>query len=126
MIYFLTFSTYGTHLPGDSRGSIHQQLHQGPQRKLMTEPAYRLERAADRAAVLETIIEVCRHREWRLIAPHVRAEHVHGVVHVECVSPSRVPGDGKSYSSRALRKLSPGRKNFWTVGGDARRCQGRD
>ena len=27
---------------------------------------------------------------------------------------------------RPMSRKHPGRKNFWTVGGDARRCQGRD
>ncbi len=129
MAHFLTFSTYGTHLPGDERGSTDR--HQGRLRagypafeefaaRVMPEPAFRLEDAADRQSVVAAILEVCRHREWRLLALHVRVTHVHGLVQAELVSPARVMGDWKAYSSRQLKARWPDRRHFWTRGGDTR------
>ena len=132
VIYFLTFSTYGTHLPGDARGSTDR--HQGRLASVpglarfaeseMQETPYRMELATDRRAVRDAILEVCRHREWRLLALHVRADHVHGVVQAERVTPGRVMGDWKSYSSRGLRVRRPDRQKFWTEGGDVRSVRG--
>jgi len=132
MSYFLTFSTYGTHLLGDPRGSTHRHegrlvprpAYETSSRNLMKESPFRLSRLEDRQAVFEAILEVCRYREWRLIALHVRTEHVHGLVQAEGVQPHRVMGDWKAYGSRALRKLWPDRTHFWTSGGDTRGISG--
>ena len=70
MTYFLTFTTYGTHLPGDPRGSSDRRgtlLEVSPAletfaRKLMPESPFRLDRPEDRRTVREAIVEVCRHR----------------------------------------------------------------
>ena len=60
MSYFLTFTTYGTHLLGDPRGSTHR--HEGRlaprpayetfSRNVMTESPFRLSRPEDRQTVL--------------------------------------------------------------------------
>lgn len=76
MAYFLTFTTYGTHLPGDARGSLDRRgalLEVSPALEtfasnLMPEGPLRLERAEDRRTVREAIVEVCRHRDWHLVA----------------------------------------------------------
>jgi REP element-mobilizing transposase RayT len=128
MAWFLTFSTYGTHLPGDERGSTNRQLGRvQPQSAFrafaagqMTETSFCLVDAADRQAVLNTIIELCERREWRLIALHIRPTHVHGLVQAERVSPSRVMGDWKANASQTLRRRWPARQHFWTRGGNIR------
>ena len=79
-----TFTTYGTHLPGDARGSLNRRgtlIEVSPALEtfasnLMPEEPFRLKRAEDRRAVRAAIVEVCRHRGWHLIALHVRPEHV--------------------------------------------------
>ena len=132
MIYFLTFTTYGTHLPGDSRGSTNRHEGRLPplpalQRhaaSLQPELPFRLENVEDRRLVLNAIIEVYHYREWRLMALHIREAHLHGVVQVEDATPGRVMGDWKSYGSRSLKVRWPERKQFWTRGGDCRAVHG--
>lgn len=125
MAYFLMFLTYGTHLPGDERGTLDRHL--GPltapepvlekfAARLMTEPAFRLEDSEDRRTVLETIIALCRRREWRLIALHVRPTHVHGLVQAERISPGRIVGDWKANTSQVLKRHWPDRQRFWARG----------
>ena len=132
MTYFLTFATYGTHLPGDPRGTTDRhegQLEARPALEtfasnLMAEPPFRLERSEDRQTVVEAIVEVCRYREWRLIALQVRPEHVHGVIQAEGVTSGRVMGDWKRYGTRALKLCWPKRRHFWASGGYARSVPG--
>ena len=132
MTYFLTFSTYGTHLPGDSRGSTNRHDGRLPPlpalqhhaASLMPELPFRLEGVEDRRLVLNAIIEVFRCRERRLIALHVREALLHGVVQVENATPGRVMRDWKSYGSRTLKVRWPGRKQFGTRGGDCRSVAG--
>ena len=92
--------------------------------KLMTETAFRLDDAGDRLAVRLAVVEVCRERGWRLLALHVRLEHVHGLVQAESATPGRVMGDWKAYASRALKLRRPGRQKFWTRGGAASSVRG--
>jgi REP element-mobilizing transposase RayT len=134
MLYLLTFTCYGSHLPGDARGSF-DHLRRGERRPIDANPgleAYRrrstrqapyvLESAQARSVVRSAIVEVCAHRCWFLHALHVRTNHVHGIVDAE-VPFSRVFGDWKAYASRALRAAgqSPSDRLFWTHGGSARR-----
>ena len=132
MIYFLTFTTYGTHLPGDARGSIDR--HEGKlssrpalatfASKIMPEPPFQLDHLRDREAVRDEIVRTCEHRQWRLIALQVRTEHVHAVVQAEGVPASRVIGEWKAYSTRALKQRWTTRQHFWTTGGDSRTVPG--
>lgn len=66
----------------------------------MIDRAYELD-APRRRIVLDTVREVCRHRGWRLLAVHVRATHVHMIVHAD-VKPEKVMNDIKAYASRRL------------------------
>jgi REP element-mobilizing transposase RayT len=86
----------------------------------MTEPAFCLEDPMDRRAVLDAIVEVCRFRQWRLMALHVRVTHLHGLVQAEGVTPQRVIADWKAYASRSLKQRWPERKHFWATGGNVR------
>lgn len=130
--YYLTFSIYGTYLPGDSRGSTNRydgrlpplQALQYHAACLMPEIPFRLENVEDRRLVLNAIMEGCRYRGWRLIALHIREAHLHGVVQVEAATPGRVMGDWKSYGSRSLKVRWPERKQFWARGGDCRSVDG--
>ena len=132
MTYFLTFTTYGTHLPGDTRGSSDRRgaplevssAMETFARNLMPEGPFRLEGAEDRRTVRDAIVEVCGYRRWHLLALHVRPEHVHGLVQAEGVGGGRVMGDWKRYSSRALRSRWPYRRQFWTGGGSTRSVNG--
>jgi REP element-mobilizing transposase RayT len=86
----------------------------------MREAPYLLD-AVRRKAVLAAVCEVCSHREWALLASHVRTNHVHVVVEA-CQSAERVMNAFKCYASRALEQLrvdSPGRRR-WARHGSTR------
>ena len=130
MVYLLTFGCYGHWLPGDERGSVDRTRgdHRGGaivpspaldshSRHLMKEPGYLLS-LQNAGVVLAAIREVCRFRNWGLLAAHVRTTHVHAVVDLD-----REPGDAlrdfKSYASRALNRFE-GAKTRWSRGGSTR------
>ena len=116
MIYLITFACYGCHLHGDESGSVDRE-HNMPgsrlieaharrvlvERRLMNEPAYRMDERR-RQAVLAAILEHCSDRHWDLLAAHVRTNHVHLVVEAEA-RPERIMNDLKSYASRWLNRL---------------------
>jgi hypothetical protein len=52
------------------------------ERDLMDQAPYFLN-ASIRGPVLDAIQEVCSHRQWTLLAAHVRANHVHTVVEAD-------------------------------------------
>ena len=83
-------------------------------KKKMLECPYILDESR-RGIVLKTIIDVCKHRQWGLLAAHIRTNHVHIVVHA-MPSPEQIMGTIKSYASRHLNeaKLDGNRKNRWT------------
>ena len=90
------------------------------ERRLMDQPPYSLDRIR-REAVLDGIRERCTDRQWRLLAAHVRTNHVHLVVEGEA-RPQRIMNDLKSYASRCLNSFGldePARKR-WTRHGSTR------
>src|SRR5947209_19999 len=115
LAYFLTFTTYGTWLPGSAKGkgSVDAQHNvygtpflepnagrEQAAREAMVQPAYVLS-AAERDIVSKAIVELARERGWRLWALHVRTNHVHAVVSAEC-DPGRIMSDMKARASREL------------------------
>lgn len=133
MRYLITFACYGAHLHGDESGSVDPQHNVygtrsvAPNPKRATAERLRMDQSlygldsGRRAVVLEAIKEVCRFRNWILLAAHVRSNHVHIVVEAE-VSPEKVLNDCKVYASRALNQLgrdAPGRKR-WARHGSTR------
>jgi REP element-mobilizing transposase RayT len=134
VLYLMTFTCYGSHLPGDARGSFdhvrggeRHELAPNPglesyHRHRMLESPYLLSTPAARRTVRDAIVEVCQFRSWFLYALHVRTNHVHGVMDAEAL-PSRILHDWKAYASRSLKKAEeePSRRAFWTHGGSARR-----
>src|SRR5262245_52527240 len=115
LAYFITFTTYGTWLHGRSPGSVdraHNQVgtpvlppdekgEQAEHERLRERP-YLLD-GPRRAVVLQTILEVARHRRWTVWAAHVRTNHVHVIVTAQ-VKPEKVMSDFKAYASRRLRE----------------------
>ncbi len=115
LAYFITFSTYGTWLPGSSKGkgSVDGQHNEhgtpfvAPDREkeqqarnAMTQPAYTMP-PAEREIVRDAIVGLCRDSGWRLLAVHVRSNHVHVVVAVDRDA-GRVMSDMKGRASRNL------------------------
>ena len=131
LAYFLTWTTYGTWLPGDDRGWIDghsaawhmaiqapDPLKQAQTRSLMTEPELWLTPSM-RPIVEATIEENCRHHGWTLHAASARSNHVHVVVSAGDVRPERVLNTFKAYCTRSLKRLPSmaGRTKWWTEDG---------
>src|SRR5579863_8251480 len=117
--YFITFSCYGSHLPGqlgavDRNHNVpgtrlpdpHPKLRQHYENSLK-QPRFEMDED-QRAVTLEAIREVCRHRHWQLLAAHIRTNHVHTVVDAGCeLAPESVMNAFKSYASRAFNLREP-------------------
>jgi REP element-mobilizing transposase RayT len=89
-------------------------------RRRMRQPPYLLDDKR-RQIVLEAMHEVCFHRDWTLLAAHVRATHVHVVVDAG-QGAEHVMNAFKSYASRALNRMAwdrPGRRR-WAHHGSTR------
>jgi REP element-mobilizing transposase RayT len=133
MRYFITFTCYGTHFHGDESGIVDRNhnvfgspfAEASPERRdikreQMDQAPYYMD-PVRRATVLNALRKVCQHRNWDLVAAHVRTNHVHVVVEAE-VRPEMVMNTFKSYASRALNRLGsdgPDRKR-WARHGSTR------
>ena len=133
LAYLITFTSYGTRLHGDETGSVDRN-HNVPgtpylppnkrrvsaREKQMKQGPYELD-APRRSTVLEALREVCLRRGWRLLAAHVRSNHVHLVVSAR-TNPERVMRDAKVQASRALDEMGldgPVRRR-WALHGSTR------
>lgn len=115
MIYLITFACYGCHLHGDPSGSV-DRYHNLPGGRLleadpqllraesrsMDQAPYRIG-PSQRQIVMAALLDRCQQQEWKLLAAHVRTNHVHVVVEVEA-RPERIMNDLKSYASRCLNR----------------------
>jgi REP element-mobilizing transposase RayT len=136
--YFLTWTTYGTWLPGDSRGSFiddriegaglsrrKDHLRLASAQRLAGDPILLSEKA--RIVVDAAIREHAAHRRWPVLALNVRTNHVHLVLKTD-QPPDRVMTSMKVWSTRALRAhglVSPDRK-VWTRHGSTRHLHTTD
>jgi REP element-mobilizing transposase RayT len=135
LAYFLTWTTYGTWLPGDERGWVERPGRfrspdprlQAAARSLMTEEPCLLA-PEQRRVVEETIARHCAIRRWQLHAVNCRTNHVHVVVTTK-VPPNVVRNQFKSWCTRRLKELQqakkadspqPVRANWWTERGSER------
>ncbi len=136
LAYFLTWTTYGTWLPGDERGWVDRpgqfQLPnphlEAVARSLLTEEPCVLN-PQQRRLVEETISKHCRIRGWHLHVVHCRTKHVHVVVTAPLLHPKRVRDQFKAWCTRHLKELQranstdpsqPLRLQWWTEGGSQR------
>ncbi len=132
--YHITFTTYGTWLHGDSRGSVDKQhnlyhsdfvspnskLHKKEQDKLKNPPII-LDKTG-RDIVLKTILEVCCYRGWITYAVHVRSNHIHVVVGGE-EKPEKMMTDFKAYATRAIKGVNGNSsliKKYWSRHGSTK------
>ncbi|HKB37792.1 MAG TPA: hypothetical protein VKD72_15200 [Gemmataceae bacterium] len=135
LAYFLTWTTYGTWLPGDERGwvdrpgqfrSPNPQLRAAAQSLLTEEPC--VLNPEQRHLVEETIAKHCALRGWHLHVVNCRTNHVHVVVSAGA-SPKVVRDQFKAWCTRHLKELQrrgdadpsqPVRVKWWTEGGSQR------
>jgi REP element-mobilizing transposase RayT len=131
--YFLTWTTYGTWLPGDSRGWVDKNRTHG---EVIDAPDPIREEGADAimhddAVILEprrrtiarkAMMETAAHRGWTIHELAVRSNHAHVVVTAGDVSAGRAMGILKSFASRELNKtVDVPRRTWWTRRGSKRR-----
>lgn len=124
--YFITWTTYGTWLPGDSRGwrargkgsQVPRPLLERWCREQMTGDTVLLS-PADRVTVEDACREHCAFRGWELHAVSARSNHVHLVVTANA-DPKKVRDQLKANCTRRLRtQQNPLRRDrTWTRGGD--------
>jgi REP element-mobilizing transposase RayT len=134
LAYFLTWTTYGTWLPGDDRGWSRKgeagiqrsnPLFAEMARSQMKEPEFRLT-AADRRIVQATIRDHCRFRDWHLHAVNARSNHVHVVVTAAEYPPQTVRDQFKGWCTRRLKEAGATRARFWTEGASCRWINQKD
>jgi REP element-mobilizing transposase RayT len=134
--WLVTWTTYGTWLPGDCRGFVtHVRTQGGEQaihnqygtpcdadvpglrayaRSVMRQEAVWLD-ASQASQVAEQLRETARFRGWVLLALAVMANHVHLVVEAPAgIAVGKLLGDFKAYATRRLdREFRTGRKRIW-------------
>ena len=112
----ITFRTYGTWLHGDVRGSVDlknnafgtARIPHTPARKdhvrsiAIGEPV--LLNAKMRSCVEAAVRETCEKRGWRLLAIHVRTNHVHVVVETGTLKPTVALSAFKANATRVMRE----------------------
>jgi REP element-mobilizing transposase RayT len=121
VVYLITWTTYGTWLPGDARGwRKSQPLLEEWSRKQMKGDAVLLE-WHDRATVEEACREHCRIRGWHLLVVGARTNHMHVVVGADA-APNTVRDQLKANCTRRLRTQPTPLivERTWTRSGD---CQ---
>jgi REP element-mobilizing transposase RayT len=135
LAYFITWTTYGSWLPGDERGWVL------PGKGIQPPDPVRKKRAAARMTeevcifdneqrhlVEKTITDHCRIRGWELHAVNCRTNHVHVVVTADR-DPDTVREQFMAWCTTKLKKLQATRmgmtdkeptrlrQNWWTEGG---------
>ncbi len=128
LAFFLTWTTYGSWLPGDDRGwSDDRGVLRAPSFRLAISAGHRLAssavslRLAQRELVVATITRHCQHRQWKLFAVACRSQHVHVVVSAPAYQPATVSQQLKTWAARALAADATPARRIWTRGCSRRR-----
>jgi REP element-mobilizing transposase RayT len=143
--WLLTWTTYGTWLPGDIRGFVSNipseagtevrhntpgtpydaddaRVRQRARASLMGQPVWLT--AEQAAVVLAQIQETAQFRGWDLLACAILANHIHLVVRVSGdPEPAALLHSFKSYATRALNAAGyrPSGGRWWTESGSRRK-----
>jgi REP element-mobilizing transposase RayT len=135
LAYFITWTCYGTWLPGDERGwtkwhkgmrSSRPQLCEWIRQRLDESPVTLS--FPQRVAVGDAISECCRRRGWRLHAANCRSNHCHVVATAINHLGEVVRDQLKAWSTRRLRAIeresglpeSQLRRHWWSSKGSVR------
>lgn len=143
--WLLTWTTYGSWLPGDDRGFVGPVIDDSRERDTYNIPGtpydvdlHHLERYAatllkcnpirlvppQAEVLLAQLQETAAYRGWQLLAVDIMANHIHLVVGVPGdPSPSDILRDFKSYASRMLNRRwkRPASGTWWTESGSKRK-----
>ena len=132
--YFITWTTYGAWLPGDSRGW--RKWKSGEQQPRPLLEAWCRDQMNEQPVLLDSthqanVESICRRhaeiRGWRLYAISARSNHVHIAVTADA-APTKVRDQFKANATRVLRQEPNSIKNakVWTRGGDVEIVDGED
>lgn len=128
LAYLITWTTYGSWLPGDSRGWVERRepgiqdadVSRRQEAKELLLSASVILDAGQRRLVEETITGVCAYRGWLLHAVNARSNHVHLVVTTE-LEPEKVMGQFKAWCSRRLNEQAAvNDRKWWTRHGSTK------
>lgn len=134
LTYFITWTTYGTWLPGDSLGW--RKTKNGDQPPQLRLEAWCRDRMSESPVLLNEVQRakvdnVCREhaeiRGWGLYAVNARSNHVHLAVTAD-KKPEAVRDQFKANATRVLHQ-EPGaitKEKLWTRGGDCEVGDGED
>ena len=128
--FFITWTVYGTFLPGDPRGWT--KFGKGKQlprpfleewAKGQLKSSIELLGEADRASAKLAIETMGEERGWKIWKANPRSNHVHVVVSAKGYAGTVVRDQLKARCTRKLRQQSPGFRDrpLWTRGGDVKR-----
>jgi len=130
LAYFLTWTTYGTWLPGDERGWVDRrvpgvqpsdQAKQARAQRILRGQPVRLTPQQRRIAY-NAIVGTCQAKGWTVFALNVCSNHVHVVLEAPDETPEHVLSGLKAWASRtlnqALSQVRPSR--WWTRHGSTR------
>jgi REP element-mobilizing transposase RayT len=118
LAYLITVRTYGTWLHGDERGSVDRFMNKYGAPRIPRRDAWQeynrgimkgepvILDGLQRSTVEEAIREVCRHRDWKLLAINIRTNHFHTVAVTPGLKPKRALNAFKAYSTRKMRERS--------------------
>ena len=132
LAYLITWTTYGTWLPGDRRGWVEagkpgiQAADSARESVVLSELRFspvQLD-VSQRTVVSETNRKHCDIRDWTLHALNVLTNHVHLVVTADD-SPETVMSQLKAWCSRRLKEAEPcarqvARGKWWTEHGSTK------
>src|SRR3954471_22449342 len=124
LAYHITWTTYGTWLPGDLRGWV-KEGEPGIQvpnpereemaRRRMVADAVTLDEQ-QRKLVEDTVRKHCRIRGWLLHVVGALTNHVHVVVAAD-LDPEKVRDQFKAWCTRRLSEQAAHRRTWWTEKG---------
>lgn len=132
--FMLTWTTYGTWLPGDARGWVeYKKGFQLPDPMVELECAARMTEDACRLAphqrdrVEAQVAETCRYKGWTLHAVNCRGNHIH-IVLTSPAAPTVIRDQIKAWCTRRLNEQQTAlgirpkdqRRNWWTERGSIR------
>ena len=141
LAYFITWTCYGTHLPGDSRGWMQWQNGDRTPQPLLAEwccdqmlEAPIVLDPSQRATVEQAIRDHCKFRSWNLHAVNCRSNHCHVVVTAVDYAGEQVRDQFKAWATRRLKSQidvsdNPAivlRDHWWTRKGSVRQLFDQD
>ncbi|MDR1492084.1 MAG: transposase [Planctomycetaceae bacterium] len=116
----MTFTTYGTWLHGDKRGSYKKGQGYIESKDNLMETVRLKEKAViltnkQRELMDNVIVEICQYRSWELHARNVRTNHIHIVVTAQNTRPEKIINDFKAERNKntpRIRRISMRKNNM--------------